>query len=135
MKAGRMCWSCACGCRTTSSADMDSIWHAVFHLPNELTLTALCAPPPDAAAHSLSEDIVISRHMMMATGSTTFLGTRGAGGLVVSRIRAVVTMILSATGSRNAPNTVEMPSLLARYPSSQSVQAATMKMAAHMMGL
>ena len=51
----------------------------------------LCAPPPDAAAHSLNDDMVISRQMMMATGSTICLGARGAGGLVVSRIRAVVT--------------------------------------------
>jgi hypothetical protein len=46
-----------------------------------------------------------------------------------------LTMTLSATGSRNAPNTVEMPILRARNPSSQSVQAATMKIAAHRMGL
>lgn len=32
-----MCCSSAWGCLTTSRADMASIWHAVFHFPNEFT--------------------------------------------------------------------------------------------------
>lgn len=35
-----------------SSAVMAVICVAVFHLPSELTATALCASPPDADAHS-----------------------------------------------------------------------------------
>ena len=68
----------------------------------------LCAPPLDAAAHSRSELMVISRPMMTSTGTTIAARLTGAGGEVASRMSAVDTMSLSATGSRKAPNSVLM---------------------------
>lgn len=55
-------------------------------------LTALCAPPPEEAAHSRSADIVISREMMRHTGSAMPMLLMGAGGAVASRTRAVDTL-------------------------------------------
>jgi hypothetical protein len=52
----------------------------------------LCAPPPAAAAHSLRADIVISRHMMMTTGTVIASWLIGWGGLVVRRMRVVATL-------------------------------------------
>ena len=79
------------------------ICSAVFHLPRLDTFTALCASPPEAAAHSRSEDIVISRAMISATGTVIQTTVSGGGGWVARSTNAVDTMTLSATGSRNAP--------------------------------
>ena len=56
------------------------------------TLTALCAPPPEAAAHSRSADIVISREMTRHTGTAMPKGEMGAGGAVASSTSAVDTL-------------------------------------------
>lgn len=79
---------------------MEHTCNAVFHLPNVLTLTASWASAEDAAAHSLSADMEISRLIMMATGRAMVPGPIGNGGEVVSSTRAVATMILSATAAR-----------------------------------
>ena len=55
-------------------------------------LHTLCAAPPADAAHSLSADMVTSRQIMMTTGRTMIPLLSGAGGLTVSRIRAVDTL-------------------------------------------
>lgn len=89
-----------------------------------LTLTAVAAAPPDAAAHSRNADMVISLHIIRMTGVAKWLCVRAAGGLIVRRIRAVATITLSATGSKNAPNGVAISHLRARYPSNQSVKEA-----------
>lgn len=62
------------------------------------TLTALCAPPPDAAAHSRSADIVISRDMIRHTGTAMPRLVMGAGGSVASNTRAVDTLQGAAPG-------------------------------------
>lgn len=62
----------------------------------------------DAAAHSRSELMAISRPMMTSTGTTMAGRLMGAGGELASSMSAVDTMSLSATGSRKAPNSVVM---------------------------
>ena len=53
---------------------------AVLYFPSVLTLTARCAALPDAAAHSRSALIVISRPIMITTGMVTSFCDSGAGG-------------------------------------------------------
>ena len=55
-------------------------------------LTALCAPPPEAAAHSRSALIVISREMTRHTGTAMPSVVMGAGGTVASSTSAVDTL-------------------------------------------
>ena len=50
--------------------------------------------------------MVISRPIMMTTGTARSACDSGAGGDTARSTSAALTMILSATGSRNAPRTV-----------------------------
>lgn len=66
--------------------------HCIVYPGGALETPTLCAAPPEAAAHSRNDDIVISRQIMSATGSTSCAVCRGAGGLVARRMSAVVTL-------------------------------------------
>jgi hypothetical protein len=70
----------------------------------------LLAPPPEDAAHSRSDDIAISRPMTTSAGTAMAALPTGAGGPAANRISAVLTMSLSATGSRKAPKAVAISS-------------------------
>mmetsp|Transcript_19528 Transcript_19528/g.44656 ORF Transcript_19528/g.44656 Transcript_19528/m.44656 type:complete len:200 (-) Transcript_19528:269-868(-) len=111
---------------TKSRPVIANIWMAVFHLPRLPTCT--CALLPACAIHSLRADTAISLQMVMAEATATpppivlYPADRNT--------RAVATMSLSATGSRNAPKLDEIFHLLARYPSTRSVRDATAKITA-----
>mmetsp|Transcript_6070 Transcript_6070/g.20891 ORF Transcript_6070/g.20891 Transcript_6070/m.20891 type:complete len:220 (-) Transcript_6070:25-684(-) len=69
-----------------------------------------------------------SLQMMMPADSGTSQGSwahsPSGGAWYVTRIRITVTMSLSLTGSKKAPNLEKVPVFLAMYPSSQSVKQA-----------
>ena len=69
-------------------------------------LLTWCAPEPDEAAHSRRALMQISRLMTRMTGTAKARCVRGAGGVTASKMSAVLTMSLSATGSRKAPKAV-----------------------------
>lgn len=70
------------------------------------TTPTLCADDDADAAHSLRADIVTSLQQMSITGTAICACVMGAGGSVLSSTSTVVTITLSATGSRNAPKVV-----------------------------
>lgn len=66
----------------------------------------LCADEEAEAAHSLRADMVTSLQQMRMTGTAICAWLRGGGGSVHSSTSTVVTMTLSATGSKKAPKVV-----------------------------
>lgn len=70
------------------------------------TPLTLCADDDAEAAHSLRADMVTSLQQMRMTGTAICAWVMGTGGSVHSSISTVVTMTLSATGSRKAPKVV-----------------------------
>mmetsp|Transcript_40721 Transcript_40721/g.122652 ORF Transcript_40721/g.122652 Transcript_40721/m.122652 type:complete len:225 (+) Transcript_40721:347-1021(+) len=90
---------------------------AVLIFPCIPTLTESLAPL--CAIHSLRADTAISLARIMEEGMATHAPYRP-----LSRISAVDTMSLSATGSRKAPNALVMSHRRARYPSRKSVRDA-----------
>ena len=75
---------------------MATIWQTVLNLPSEFTATLFDAPI--CAIHSRSAEIVISRPTI-TSAITAFRRIN-----CTSTSSAAVTISLSATGSRNAPN-------------------------------
>ena len=112
--------------RTSNNTVNATICVAVLYLPRLFTLTAACASPPFAAHHSRNALMVISRPIITIDGSATAQGATPAGARVHNKHNDAATINLSATGSKNAPNALLALSLRARYPSSQSVNAANM---------
>jgi hypothetical protein len=78
-------------CTPTSTANQKRHHHRP-PLHSNLTLTAPCAPLPDAAAHSLRADIVISLAITRHTGTAMPSWEMGAGGAVASSTSAVDTL-------------------------------------------
>ncbi len=76
---------------------MPNIWSVVFHFAKKLTLTR--APAPSSDIHSRNAETVISRPMMIAATAIKMT----VGSFCTKTTNAVVTISLSATGSRNAP--------------------------------
>ena len=70
------------------------------------------------------------RHRELAPEDDRHHPRRSAGPSCTSEINAAVTRSLSASGSIHSPSPVTCPRRRARYPSSQSVNDATPKMAA-----
>jgi hypothetical protein len=127
-----------------------TIVRAVLTLPCIPTFTT--SRCPRCAIHSRNADTAISRASMIKDGIATTDKTQwevGQGKIrktffhhvgtdktsripfpkrPVSRIRDVLTMSLSATGSKKAPKELAISQRLARYPSNQSVADAKPKM-------
>ncbi len=82
------------------------IWKVVFHLPIRLTATTVTFPI--LAIHSRRAVMAISRPMMVIAGMAIIqvcpLKIPELQKCSTMRTSAVVTVSLSATGSRNAPN-------------------------------
>ena len=96
-----------------------AICAVVFNLP--INATAILCDFPSCAIHSLNELTVNSLPIMI--NATTMLMRPKSN----NNSNAVITINLSATGSRKAPNFDVCFNFLAKYPSSQSVIAAKEK--------
>ena len=99
--------------RRYSMALSPTICSSVFIFPNRDTATWLRAPI--SAIHSRKAETAISRPIMIAAASAMY----HFGSPCTTRTNAVVTISLSATGSRNAPKREVRSSFRARYPSSR----------------
>lgn len=94
-------------CTPTSTANQKHHHHRP-PLHSNLTLTAPCAPLPDAAAHSLRADIVISLAITRHTGTAMPSWEMGAGGAVASSTSAVDTLSTwAAAGGRRRGGRVQ----------------------------